>query len=77
LHFPRTHHTPFVDAFLRKHYPGKEEEMFAELSKAQPIGRMGSPDEVASLALFLCSDRATFLTGADIPLDGGFINLRG
>ena len=74
---PARIHTPFVDAFLHQHYPGKEEEMFATLSKAQPIGRMGSPDEVASLALFLCSDRATFLTGADIPLDGGFINLRG
>ncbi|MCL5263001.1 MAG: SDR family oxidoreductase [Acidobacteria bacterium] len=74
---PARIHTPFVDAFLRKHYPGQEEEMFAKLSKAQPIGRMGSPDEVASLALFLCSDRATFITGADIPLDGGFLNLRG
>lgn len=74
---PARIHTPFVDAFLHKHYPGNEEEMFKTLSNAQPIGRMGSPDEVASLALFLCSDRATFLTGADIPLDGGFINLRG
>ncbi len=74
---PARIHTPFVDAFLRRHYPGQEEEMFAKLSKAQPIGRMGSPDEVASLALFLCSDRATFITGADIPLDGGFFNLRG
>jgi NAD(P)-dependent dehydrogenase (short-subunit alcohol dehydrogenase family) len=74
---PARIHTPFVDAFLHQHYPGNEEEMFKKLSNAQPIGRMGSPDEVASLALFLCSDRATFLTGADIPLDGGFINLRG
>jgi 2-keto-3-deoxy-L-fuconate dehydrogenase len=74
---PARIHTPFVDAFLHQHYPGKEEEMFAKLSQAQPIGRMGEPDEVASLALFLCSDRATFLTGADIPLDGGFVNLRG
>lgn len=74
---PARIHTPFVDAFLRQHYPGKEEEMFANLSKAQPIGRMGSPEEVASLALFLCSDRATFITGADLPLDGGFFNLRG
>lgn len=74
---PARIHTPFVDAFLREHYPGNEEAMFAKLSQSQPIGRMGSPDEVASLALFLCSDRATFLTGADIPLDGGFCNLRG
>jgi NAD(P)-dependent dehydrogenase (short-subunit alcohol dehydrogenase family) len=74
---PARVHTPFVDAFLHEHYPGKEKEMFATLSRSQPIGRMGTPEEVASLALFLCSDHATFLTGADIPLDGGFFNLRG
>ncbi len=74
---PARIHTPFVDAFLKQHYPGNEEAMFAKLSQAQPIGRMGSPEEVASLALFLCSDRATFITGADVPLDGGFFNLRG
>lgn len=74
---PARIHTPFVDAFLRKHYPDDQAEMFAKLSHAQPIGRMGQPAEVASLALFLCSDAATFLTGADIPLDGGFFNLRG
>lgn len=73
---PARIHTPFVDAYLKQHYPGREEEMFARLSQAQPIGRMGSPDEVAALALFLCSDEAGFLTGADIPLDGGFFNLR-
>lgn len=74
---PARIHTPFVDAYLKEHYPGRESEMFARLSSAQPIGRMGLPEEVASLALFLCSDEATFLTGADIPLDGGFVNLRG
>ena len=74
---PARIHTPFVDAFLHQHYPGKEEVMFAKLSQSQPIGRMGSPDEVASLALFLCSDSSAFITGADIPLDGGFFNLRG
>ena len=74
---PARIHTPFVDAFLKERYPGREAEMFATLSQAQPVGRMGSPEEVASLALFLCSDSATFLTGVDVPLDGGFINLRG
>ncbi len=74
---PARIHTPFVDAFLRDRYPGQETEMFARLSQAQPIGRMGSPDEVAVLALYLCSDTAAFITGADIPLDGGFVHLRG
>jgi 2-keto-3-deoxy-L-fuconate dehydrogenase len=74
---PARVHTPFVDAFLRDRYPGQEKEMFARLSQAQPIGRMGSPEEVAALALYLCSDAASFITGADIPLDGGFVNLRG
>ncbi|MGA7886001.1 MAG: glucose 1-dehydrogenase [Acidobacteriaceae bacterium] len=74
---PARIHTPFVDAYLRNRYPGQEKEMFAQLSQAQPIGRMGSPEEVAALALYLCSDAAAFITGADIPLDGGFVNLRG
>ena len=56
-------------------YPGKEKEMFEELSKTQPIGRMGKPQEVASLALFLCSDEAAFITGVDYPIDGGFTTL--
>lgn len=73
---PARVHTPFVDGFVKKNYPGKEEEMFRELSAAQPIGRMGTPEEVASLALYLCSDAASFITGADIPLDGGFFTLR-
>jgi NAD(P)-dependent dehydrogenase (short-subunit alcohol dehydrogenase family) len=74
---PARIHTPFVDAFLKQHYAGREEEMFGKLSASQPIGRMGLPTEVASMALFLCSDEASFITGADMPLDGGFFNLRG
>ena len=74
---PARVHTPFVDGYLRKNYPGHEEEMFRALSKSQPIGRMGEPEEVAALALFLCSDEAAFITGADYPIDGGFFNLRG
>lgn len=73
---PARIHTPFVDAYLKQHYPGREAEMFDKLSQAQPIGRMGEPDEVATLALYLCSDASSFITGADIPLDGGFFNLR-
>jgi len=74
---PARVHTPFVDGYLQKNYPGHEKEMFEKLAKSQPIGRMGTPEEVASLALFLCSDEAAFITGADYPLDGGFFNLRG
>jgi 2-keto-3-deoxy-L-fuconate dehydrogenase len=68
-------HTPFVDGFLKKNYPGREQEMFEKLSKTQPIGRMGSPEEIAHLALYLCSDEAAFITGCDYPIDGGFIKL--
>jgi 2-keto-3-deoxy-L-fuconate dehydrogenase len=74
---PARVHTPFVDGYLQKNYPGREKEMFAKLSHAQPIGRMADPEEVASLALFLCSDEAAFITGVDYPIDGGFFNLRG
>lgn len=72
---PARVHTPFVDGYLAKNYPGREAEMFEKLSKTQPIGRMGSVDEVAALALYLCSDEASFITGCDYPLDGGFIKL--
>ncbi len=69
-------HTPFVDDFLRKNYPGQEQEMFEKLAKTQPIGRMGTPDEIASLALYLCSDEAAFVTGTDYAIDGGFTSLK-
>ncbi len=68
-------HTPFVDNFLAKTYPGKEQEMFEKLSKSQPIGRMAKPEEIAHLVLYLCSDEAGFVTGCDYPIDGGFIKL--
>lgn len=68
-------HTPFVDGFLAKNYPGREQEMFEKLSQTQPIGRMGKPHEIATIILFLCSDEASFITGTDYPIDGGFIRL--
>jgi len=72
---PARIHTPFVDGFLKANYPGREEEMFDKLSATQPIGRMGTPQEVADLALYLCSDAAAFATGTDYPIDGGFLKL--
>ncbi|MEO5888975.1 MAG: SDR family oxidoreductase [Ferruginibacter sp.] len=72
---PARVHTPFVDNFLAKNYPGKEQEMFDKLSKTQPIGRMAKPVEIAHLVLYLCSDEASFITGCDYPIDGGFIKL--
>ena len=74
---PARVHTPFVDGYLKNNYPGREEEMYKVLSAAQPIGRMGKPEEVALLALYLCSDAASFITGCDYPIDGGWFNLRG
>ena len=72
---PARVHTPFVDGFLNKHYPGQQQEMFHKLSQTQPIGRMGKPDEIAALAFYLCSQQASFITGCDYPIDGGFLRL--
>jgi 2-keto-3-deoxy-L-fuconate dehydrogenase len=72
---PARVHTPFVDGFLAKNYPDNQAEMFEKLSKSQPIGRMAKPEEVAGLALYLCSDVASFITGTDYPIDGGFVKL--
>lgn len=72
---PARVHTPFVDGYLQKNFPGKEKEMFDKLSRTQPIGRMGKPEEIANLALFLCSDEAAFITGCDYLIDGGFVKL--
>lgn len=68
-------HTPFVDGYLKKYYPGQETEMLEKLSKTQPIGRMGEPREIATLILYLCSDEASFITGSNYPIDGGFVTL--
>jgi NAD(P)-dependent dehydrogenase (short-subunit alcohol dehydrogenase family) len=72
---PARVHTPFVDGFISKNYPGKEQEMFEKLSATQPIGRMAKPEEIAYLALYLCSEEAGFITGCDYAIDGGFTRL--
>jgi NAD(P)-dependent dehydrogenase (short-subunit alcohol dehydrogenase family) len=70
---PARVHTPFVDGFVQKNYPGREAEMLQKLHEYQPIGRMGKPEEVAALALYLCSDEASFITGQAFPIDGGVL----
>jgi 2-keto-3-deoxy-L-fuconate dehydrogenase len=70
---PARIHTPFVDRYVARHYAGREEETFRALAAYQPIGRMGTPEEVASLALYLCSDEASFVTGQAYPIDGGVL----
>lgn len=72
---PARVHTPFVDGFIAKNYPGQETEIFNKLSASQPIGRMGKPEEIANLMVYLCSDEASFITGSDYPIDGGFLTL--
>jgi NAD(P)-dependent dehydrogenase (short-subunit alcohol dehydrogenase family) len=72
---PARVHTPFVDGFIKKNYPGKELEMFDKLSNTQPIGRMGKPQEIADLALFLCSKESSFITGSNYGIDGGYVTL--
>ncbi len=69
-------HTPFVDNFLAKNYPGKEQEMFEKLAQTQPIGRMATPDEIGALVVYLMCDEASFITGVDYAIDGGFLNLK-
>jgi NAD(P)-dependent dehydrogenase (short-subunit alcohol dehydrogenase family) len=72
---PARVHTPFVDQYLEESYPDNKAEMFEALSKTQPIGRMGTPEEVAELVAFLCSDAASFITGSNYAIDGGFVTL--
>jgi len=73
---PARIHTPFVDGFLEEHYPDRTDEMFDQLSQTQPIGRMGEPEEVAGLCCYLCSEEAEFITGSNMPIDGGFVTLK-
>ena len=63
----------FQDGYLAENYPGREAEMFRQLSEYQPLGRMGNPQEVAALALYLCSEEAAFITGQAYPIDGGVL----
>ncbi len=69
-------HTPFVDGFIARTYPGQEKEMFEKLAATQPIGRMGTPEEIAELAYFISSEAGGFITGSNYNIDGGFMGLK-
>jgi len=68
---PARVHTPFVDKMVSEFHAGEEAAAFEKLAKSQPMGRMGTPEEVAAMALYLCSDEASFVTGQAFPIDGG------
>jgi NAD(P)-dependent dehydrogenase (short-subunit alcohol dehydrogenase family) len=70
---PARVHTAFVEGYVAKNYPGRERQVLQELADYQPMGRMGTPEEVAALALYLCSDEAAFVTGQAYPIDGGVL----
>ena len=69
---PGTVDTPFVEAYLEKYHRHEKEKVRAELDQRQPIGRMGRPEEIAHMALYVCSDQAEFVTGSILTIDGGW-----
>jgi 2-keto-3-deoxy-L-fuconate dehydrogenase len=69
---PGTVDSPFVEAYLEKYHRNEKEKVRIELNERQPLGRMGRPDEVAGLALYMCSEAASFMNGSVVTLDGGW-----
>jgi NAD(P)-dependent dehydrogenase (short-subunit alcohol dehydrogenase family) len=69
---PGTVQTPFVEGYLEKYHAHEKEKVRAELVARQPIGRLGTPEDIASLVRYLCSKEAEFINGAVIPIDGGW-----
>jgi NAD(P)-dependent dehydrogenase (short-subunit alcohol dehydrogenase family) len=69
---PGTVHTPFVEGYLKRSFPGQEDAVRQTLHARQPIGRMGLPEEIAAAALYLASDEAAFVTGSALVIDGGW-----
>jgi NAD(P)-dependent dehydrogenase (short-subunit alcohol dehydrogenase family) len=69
---PGTVDSPFVEAYLEKYHRHEKEKVRIELSERQPLGRLGRPDEIARLALYICSPAADFMNGAVVPIDGGW-----
>ncbi len=69
---PGTVDSPFVEAYLEKHHSHEKEKVRAELAQRQPIGRLGKPEEIAHMALYLCSQEAAFVNGSVLTIDGGW-----
>ncbi len=69
---PGTVETPFVEAYLEKYHKHEKEKVRTELDKRQPIGRLGRPEEIASMALYLASGDASFVNGSILTIDGGW-----
>ncbi|MXY69328.1 MAG: SDR family oxidoreductase [Acidobacteriia bacterium] len=72
---PGTVNTPFVEAYLEKYHKHEKAETRKQLNARQPIGRLGKPDEIAHLVLYLCSDEAEFVHGSMMAIDGGWTAL--
>jgi NAD(P)-dependent dehydrogenase (short-subunit alcohol dehydrogenase family) len=69
---PGTVDTPFVSGYIEKYHRDEKEKIREELNQRQPIGRLGRPDEIASLAVYLSSREASFVNGSIITIDGGW-----
>jgi 2-keto-3-deoxy-L-fuconate dehydrogenase len=69
---PGTVQTPFVEGYLDKYHAHEKEKIRAELNARQPIGRVGKPEEIASLIRYVCSEEAEFMTGSLLAIDGGW-----
>ncbi len=69
---PGTVDSPFVEGYLEKYHKHEKEKVRAELNARQPIGRLGKPEEIANLALYLASDEAGFVNGSVVSIDGGW-----
>jgi len=72
---PGTVHTPFVEGYLEKFHKHEKDKVRAEVHARQPIGRMGKPEEIGHMILYLCSDEAEFVTGSTLTIDGGWTAL--
>jgi 2-keto-3-deoxy-L-fuconate dehydrogenase len=69
---PGTVDTPFVEGYLEKYHRHEKDRVRTELNERQPLGRLGRPDEIAKLALYICSPAADFMNGSIVPIDGGW-----